>query len=90
MKTIRLFASLEPERVARWKAVFKRFYGMPFERIDPVINTLPDVLVDVMNKRVGVHWLKKWRRPSNRDRQSTMISIANGLSAAFARKALLG
>jgi len=90
VKTIRLFASLEPERVARWKAVFKRFYGMPFERIDPVINTLPDVLVDVMNKRASVHWLKKWRRPSNRDRQSTIISIANDFIRCFCEKGATG
>lgn len=90
VKTIRLFASLEPERVTRWKVVFKRFYGMPFERIDPVINTLPDVLVDVMNKRASVHWLKKWRRPSNRDRQSTIISIANDFIRCFCEKGATG
>lgn len=90
VKTIRLFASLEPERVTRWKVVFKRFYGMPFERIDPVIHTLPDVLVDVMNKRASVHWLKKWRRPSNRDRQSTIISIANDFIRCFCEKGATG
>lgn len=88
--TIRYFASPEPERVEKWKAVFQKFYGMLFECVDPVINMFADVLIDVMNKRAGVHWLKKWRWPSNQDRLLTILNIANDFIRCFCEKGSTG
>lgn len=54
-KLLWLSASLEQECVARWKAVLMEFHGMLFERVNPVFKTLPEVLVDVVDKWASIH-----------------------------------
>ncbi|OJJ79010.1 uncharacterized protein ASPGLDRAFT_53040 [Aspergillus glaucus CBS 516.65] len=58
VKTTLYYEPMEPEKVSRWKSLFNRYYGMPFSSIVEIIGTLPDTVVEVMNRRASVQRMK--------------------------------
>ena len=77
VKTALYYEPTEPERVSRWKNLFNRYYGMPFGSIVEIIGTLPDTVVEVMNRRASVQRMKVWRKGYNQGRRMTIIRLAD-------------
>lgn len=80
----------EPERVSRWKSQFNRYYGMPFSSIVEIIDTLPDTVVEVMNRRASVQRMKVWRKGYNQGRRITIIRLADKYIQRFGEKGASG
>ena len=73
----------EPERVSRWKSLFNHYYGMPFSSIVEIIGTLPDTVVEVMNRRASVQRMKVWQKGYNYGRRETIIRLADKYIQCF-------
>lgn len=48
-------------RIQKWKKVFWRFYGLPFDQASDQVAAMPQDLLLVLNRRATVHSLEKWR-----------------------------
>lgn len=91
VKTALYYEPTEPERVSRWKSQFNRYYGMPFSSIVEIIGTLPDTVVEVMNRRASVQRMKVWRKGGyNQGRRMTIIRLADKYIQRFGEKGASG
>lgn len=90
VKTALYYEPTEPERVSRWKSQFNRYYGMPFSSIVEIIGTLPDTVVEVMNRRASVQRMKVWRKGYNQGRRMTIIRLADKYIQRFGEKGASG
>ena len=59
---------------------------MPFSSIVEIIDTLPDTVVEVMNRRASVQRMKVWRKGYNRGRRMTIIRLADKYIQRFGEK----
>lgn len=90
VKTALYYEPTEPERVSRWKSLFNRYYGMPFSSIVEIIGTLPDTVVEVMNRRASVQQMKVWRKGYNQGRRMTILRLADKYIQRFGEKGASG
>lgn len=90
VKTAIYYEPMEPERVSRWKSLFNRYYGMPFSSIVEIIGTLPDTVVEVMNRRASVQRMKVWQKGYNQGRRMTIIRLADKYIQRFGEKGASG
>ena len=86
IETIRFFSPSEPGRVELWKSAFKQSYGLLYERLERQSENLPDIFVEVLEKRASVQWLLKWGSRENKDRRSRIITIGNDFIRCFSAK----
>ena len=71
------------ERSARWKDVFRKVCGIPFDIIHEA--NLPGELVTIVNRRASVRVLHQWQLSGelNQSRAIKIITIANRLIKAW-------
>ncbi|OJJ80225.1 uncharacterized protein ASPGLDRAFT_51809 [Aspergillus glaucus CBS 516.65] len=90
VKTALYYEPMEPERVSRWKSLFNHYYGMPFSSIVEIIGTLPDTVVEVMNRRASVQRMKVWQKGYNQGRRSTILRLADKYIQRFSEQGTSG
>ena len=79
--TIQSLEPLQPERISAWKNAFKTQYGLPYHWVVPELDSIPEQVITVMDRRASAHIMRHWQKKT--DLQSDVLRCANEINVAW-------